>query len=463
MGIINRDIPAPPAWPPPREATRAADLLEYVHQRDPIGHRVHIALAMLHLLTLPLATMVKDLTLALLVAYALIRLPNTWRCYTPVLRDRLHWALFVWAAFFALTVVWSIDAVEGLTEVKAFRVIILPLALWPILDAAGLLIASLLAGVFAQNLVQFAQMLEVFGLKLMGADRARGLIHPIQTGAFNLAALTWYLAAMMRVPMGRDRRSMLMAAAIVVGAASAAAGLIFAGSRGSWAAGALVLPLAWLVLFVREPALRRRGLIVLAAGAAGLAIVLAAGGWRYIGERIDDTRRGFENVEADRDDPDRYTGSVGQRLMLAHWAWRFFTESPLYGHGAGSFRELSRETPEFRDMEIRWPNKADKDKFTPAHPHNAYLHMMVSAGVIGTILFLIVLTILIIRAWREPGDHLFRGAAIFVLLGWMLGTLFDCYTLNGHLFGLFAFIAAITMPRTQRTHRGDAESAEMEA
>jgi len=162
-------------------------------------------------------------------------------------------------------------------------------------------------------------------------------------------------------------------------------------------------------------------------------------------ERYEDARQDYLNAQ----DGD-YTGSVGQRIVMARWAWRFFEQSPLYGRGAGSFRELSRETPEFAELEARWPGRAEQDKFTPAHPHNAYLHLLASTGVIGALLFALTLGILLVRAWREPGNHLFAGAALFVLLGWMLGTLSDCYTLNGHLFGIFGLVMALTLPQVQR-------------
>jgi hypothetical protein len=34
----------------------------------------------------------------------------------------------------------------------------------------------------------------------------------------------------------------------------------------------------------------------------------------------------------------------------------------------------------------------------------------------------------------------------FVLLGWLIGTQFDCFNLNGHLFGLLGLVMACTLP-----------------
>jgi len=423
-------------------------LLQEARERDPVGHRLHVIFAMGYLATLPLANSVSDITFAIVVVCALVRLRSTWRCYVPLVRDRVLWLFLATAVMLGLSILWSDDGPEhatvvqeGLTELKAFRVILLPWALWPIVEAAPLLIAGFLVGVFGLDLVQFAQRLGLFGLELKGADRARGLIHPIQSGAFNLAALTWYLAALLSVKWAGDRKSIVLIAALVCGALAAVAGLLFSGSRGVWVAAMLILPVAWVVLAVRGDRLRRAIILLVPAGLA-LALVLALGGWRYAVDRFEDAQRDYRDAE--RGD---YTGSIGQRILMARWSWRFFAQSPLYGNGAGSFREMSKETPEFAEMESRWPGRAENDKFTPAHPHNAYLHMLTSTGVIGTSLFLSMLVLLMLRAWREPGSHLFCGGAVFVLLGWMIGTLSDCYTLNGLHFGLFALIVALTIPR----------------
>ena len=61
-------------------------------RRDPLGHRVHVVLAALHLFLLPLATAPKDVTFGLLLFYVLLRLPKTWRGYGTLLRAPVIWA-----------------------------------------------------------------------------------------------------------------------------------------------------------------------------------------------------------------------------------------------------------------------------------------------------------------------------------------------------------------------------------
>ena len=47
-------------------------------RRDPVGHHVQFALAVLYLFLLPLATAPKDVAFGALLVYALLRLPKTW-------------------------------------------------------------------------------------------------------------------------------------------------------------------------------------------------------------------------------------------------------------------------------------------------------------------------------------------------------------------------------------------------
>jgi O-antigen ligase len=428
------------------EELETARLLSDAKSRDPLGYRLHVAFAMLYLFVLPIATSAEGISFAILIVCALVRLRSTWPTYRALARDKVLWLFFITAVILGLSTLWIGDGIdresavdEGLTELKAFRVIALPLALWPVLEAAPFLIAAFLLGVFGLDLIQLAQRLNLFGLELQGADRARGLIHPIQSGAFNLAALTWYVAAILRVNPPRTSRGLLMVAGLTAGTLAATMGLIFAGSRGVWVAAIVALPLAWVIIALRAGRVRRAALLLLPAAAA-LALVLTAGGWRYALDRYEDARVDYRDAQAGD-----FTGSFGQRILMARWAWGFFLDSPIYGNGAGSFRELSRQTPEFAKLEERYPMRAENDKFTPAHPHNAYLHMLYATGILGGAVFALLLMLVAWRAWQERADHIFAGALFFVLLGWMIGTLSDCYTLNGHLFGLFGFIVALAL------------------
>lgn len=430
------------------QPTLTHDALADAQARDPLGHDVHTALAMAYLFLLPLTTAGKDICFALLLVYALLRLPKTLPCYGTFRRDRFTLAFGAWAVVHGLSILWSADVMEGLTELKAFRVILIPLLLWPVLDRVVWLIGAMLAGVFVMNLLQIAQVLGVFGLSLEGDGRARAGLQPIQTGAFNLAALTWYVSLFFRAHWRDMSRRRIVLPASLLGAAAAAFGVLACGSRGVWIAAVLTLPImvAWLGWRSRHSC-RVALAIIVATAIGGTGLWMVEGD--YVRDRIDSAREEYKRAgEGD------YTTSVGLRVLLWKWGWRFFEESPVYGIGAGSFRERAKASPEHAELAERWPGRVKHNRFARAHPHSTYLHVLSATGVLGAVPFLLTIGVLLLRTIRERRDHVFASASFFLLLGWLAGANADCYNLNGHLFGLFAFIAALAMPG-RAAPRGD--------
>lgn len=401
-------------------------------ERDPLGHRVHVALALTYLFTLPFATAPNAISFALLLGYALLRLPSTWRCHRPLGRMPILLALAGWVAWTALSIAWSSNPSQGADEIGAARVILLPLMLWPILDRVPLLIAAALAGVFAQNLVQGCQWLEILGLHPGEEGRLNGIIH--QTGEWCAAAVCWHLGATLTT---RGRVRWISLAAL----AAAAAGLVASGSRGPWFATALAAPACLLVVAVRRPAARRSALILL--GVSALALVAA---WplarRMIVPRVE---RAVHEVAAARESGD-YTTSVGLRLGLWTWAWRIYLGAPVVGTGAGSYQDELFDLPVYVALlERHRDDELVTNWLTRDHAHSTYLHTLATTGSVGGILLLLVVALAVHRAARDRPDHPWVDGTLFALVGWLIGAQFDCYHLNGHLFGLFAVFVAVTL------------------
>ncbi|MHC5024529.1 MAG: O-antigen ligase family protein [Planctomycetota bacterium] len=267
MGLLRTDVPRPTAWPPPRAPEAVREAWAYAPRRDPVGHEVHAAIAALHLLTLPLATAASSITFALLLLYACLRAPTTWRASMALVRSPMSWAMIAWAGWFALGLAWSDHPGQGLDELQAARALLLPVLLWPVLDRLPWLIAAALVGVSAQNLVQVAQMLELFGLAPEAGSRARGLIHPIQTGAWCVAAACWHVGAALTA---RGPLRWISLAGLVL----ALTGLAAAGSRGPWVAASVVGPASLLVIAWRRPPARRLALLILVA-----CVIAGAAAW----------------------------------------------------------------------------------------------------------------------------------------------------------------------------------------
>lgn len=446
----RQHIPSPSAWPPPPGTAAAQALLRAAREADPIGHRIHVLLAALYLATLPLATSGKDIGFALLAVCAIVRLPRTWRCYTPLFREPLLWVVLVWCAWQGIAIAWSGDPNEGFKSLRAFRVLATPWLLWPILDAIVLLIVAFLTGVVAANLVQVFQWLEWFGLRAAMNDRLRGLIHPIQLGMMCVTAMCFHLMLLLRLPFpgaGKWRKTLTIVALSVIGFCGAALGLVFSGSRGPWIAAAIAIPLLVTVTFIRRSTLRRRAGIVLIAG-----LMLAAAGWLagrdMIGQRLSDAREEYDRAVEEG----IVWTSTGLRLQLWEWAIDMWRSSPVVGIGAGEFETAERAHPEYADVvshprfrELVDEGSLPDDHLDRHHAHSTWLHVLACTGAIGLVLLTAVAVMALVRAWKDREDHLYTDAAFFALIAWLIGAQFDAFHLNGHMFGLFAFLIAIVL------------------
>jgi hypothetical protein len=75
------------------------------------------------------------------------------------------------------------------------------------------------------------------------------------------------------------------------------------------------------------------------------------------------------------------------------------------------------------------------------------LYLLSTTGIIGSLLFGAGVFTALRRAWRDPPNNLYADAAFFIMIGWIVGAQFDTYNLNGHLWGMFALLIALTMPK----------------
>jgi hypothetical protein len=400
-----------------------------------IAARIHVALACAYLFLLPLLTAPKDAALALLCIVAIARLGTTWRSYAAVARAPIVWLLFAWLVWHGLSIAWSSDVEQGLDEWRTFRVVLVPLVLWPGLDRVTWLIAAFLAGVAAHNIVQGMQLSHLFGLEPDKNGRLDGLIHAIQLGAMCASAMCWQLAAVLR---GSGPFRWLSLAGLLM----ALAGLIFTGSRGPWLAALVALPLTAIMIVSRGPSgISRRVVLAIASltlvGAVAAWIVAGPAVSQRISEAIDQSRAALSTGDFD--------SNVG--LRLANWMWsiRFFRDHPVIGIGAGSFQDSVRQTPEYRKLVEDEPD--DAEKFARDHAHSTYLQILSGQGLIGALVLASLLLLAIHQAWRDPDDHVYAVASLGALVSWIIGGLTDCYHLNGHTFGLLAMILAVTLPR----------------
>jgi len=220
---------------------------------------------------------------------------------------------------------------------------------------------------------------------------------------------------------------------------AAGAGLIATGSRGPWLAAAVGVLVTVGAIAIRRPD-RRARLGVLAL----LGVVAAGGAWVLGGSMI---KERFANLQRDvqtAEQKDDLITDTGIRVFRWTAAWRTFQADPIVGVGAGGFEAAARQQPEFKQAQIDRPKTARR--LVRGHAHSTYLHTLATTGAIGGVLLALVMLVTLRAAWRNRLDHPWADGSLGVLIAWLVGAQFDCYQLNGHYFGLFAFLAAVTLP-----------------
>ena len=100
----------------------------------------------------------------------------------------------------------------------------------------------------------------------------------------------------------------------------------------------------------------------------------------------------------------------GINLRLSAWgeAWRMFLTHPIVGIGVGTFDEVAYQLPGSHNLDFYragW------------HAHNALLHVLAEAGVIGLAAWIFLWFVIVralVRAWRMggPQQRLFSSAAL---------------------------------------------------
>lgn len=421
MTPLRQDALRPDAQPTSPNQTGLVDAWTECRRRDPIGHYFHTAFALLYVLLLPLATAPKDIAWAALVVTTVARLPRIHRCFKAPCRDRLIWLLLAWAAWHGISILWSADPAAGLDEWGAFRVVLTPLLLWPVLDHAALFIGAFLVGVVGANLVQLTQQFHWLGQKPCFNGRLDGWLHAVHTGAICAAAICWHLSAILK---GRRWLRWLS----LIGAAAAVAGLIRSGSRGPWLAIAATLPLGLLFVGLTTRRLRRAVLVIALVGVVGAGVAWIAAG-DFVTTRIDQATDDIRKAI----DGDFHT-DVGERLARWAGAWKVFVDSPLFGAGAGGFGHAIGDL---------WYSDVSPQGH---HAHSVYMQVLACTGLPGVLLLGGVVVMSVRRVCKRPSEHVYSIGTILVLSTWLIGAVFDAYHLNGNMFGLFTLIIALTLP-----------------
>jgi O-antigen ligase len=126
---------------------------------------------------------------------------------------------------------------------------------------------------------------------------------------------------------------------------------------------------------------------------------------------------------------DRNT-SVGMRLYMWDKAARMFLEKPIIGVGTGGFKKAIikyKDDPSLPDFE---------------QPHNSFLYMAASFGIIGIISLLWLFAVFLIKGWRSRNDVVGFSVLSFGLV-LIIGSLTDTQILSLATAKMFALLMGV--------------------
>ncbi len=420
---LFRDIPAPG----PDEPTSV--YIDWASRRDPTGHRVHLALGMLALFLIPLASTPATIGSTLLFGYTLLRAPTLWRTWQAFPRTPALIAVFALFVWLACSTSWSPDPEKGIRLLRGSRYLLLIPALVPLLAHRRLLLQALVAGIVLQCAAQFSGSWLGFDMNFGGFSEHGG-----HTGLWYSLPLGFLLFDPKSIPAGTVIRYVLFAA-IALGLVATQARSALAG-----AAGGLVIALVFERIFqIRRVAWGHSvAILICLIGLLGIVSITP------VGDRVTNAWDAMTTpYEGGRFNIDK-TRPLWWRLGIENWY-----EQPVLGAGLGSAESIiGSDNPEIRAIIAENPQNtsAARDDF-----HSTFVTVLVESGLIGFLILVGWMTLLLGSILRN------REMRLILLVGfiaWLGYSVFNTNLFSGRLVAFSCTLLALSMVRDLNTNTG---------
>lgn len=345
--------------------------------------------------------------------------------WTQLRGDPLFWIFqaFFWIVPFSL--LWTEDTQSGLKMAGRYGFFLLsPLYLTVARrELAPRCIAVFLAGCAMSEALAYYNWLQM----LHFPDWPRGIrvrkdledTAPFVDHILYAPILAWagYLAARQALSGALGRRiGYLLLTLATLG------NLVFSGGRAGQLAFLVLLVILAFQRLAKRPVAAALVSIALVGGIAALGYT----GNDYLRARVDETIR--ETSQSEKN----IATSTGQRFTFYANTLRLFAEHPLFGVGAGDFEQ------EYAQINKRH----SPDWMTTNNPHNQYLFVLTTTGVLGGAILLLAYFPPIL--WRRRQDALAQlrvGLAVFI--GFI--SLFEDYLWRSNTSLLFVLFAALLL------------------
>ncbi len=394
-----------------------------MHRRDAIGDKVHLGLALAGLVCLFGPVTMTEIAMIPMIVFFFIRVLNTFPVWIHGFGQPTILAALALVAWMFIALIWSPEPSQGLQEIGELRWIALMGFMFPVIEHRPKLIGAVCIGFVFGQTGQLLDAFDGFGVGPLASlvenhpGRIAGWWHPVVGADLLVAAMGMHLPA---ACAGKGRVRVLGVCGLLI----STVGVLATGTRGAWVAAVLLLVVGvLLVLRLRRVPIRR----VLLVAAIGLGVLFVAGLVLRdsIMIRVDETRQ--ELAEFNAGDFDSYSG---RRVRMAQLAADGFLAHPVAGVGTGGFEQWC----------------AQQDQPYGAHAHNSVLHTLATLGIVGALLWCLVLLVVLRAAWRWAVTDLADPYAMGPLLGivgLMFASISDSVHINAQSVALLGVLFAL--------------------
>ena len=407
-----------------RPATNAPfeSQIDWAARRDPIGHKVHLALALFALTLVPLSSTAASIGSTPLLIYALMRFPtirHTWRCLT---RNACWICLCLFFAWLAVSLAWSPDPQHGARLLRGARYLIIVPALLPLMRHANLLLAAVCTGVFIQNSAQIIEWMIHPRSATGGLDD-----HPGFTGLW----FTFCIGILLTASSGNTRQRLILQTSSII----PAIGIMLTTARSVLLGAALAIACLAIAKIVKRPGWKSiSAVLVLVMGALVYGVIAPESPML---KRIDAAISGFESRRnATLEDIPSYeeTRYIWWEIGLDH-----FRHSWLFGDGLGS-----AEVSITNDPRITVPTKSGVENTYLLRDdyHSSFVTCAAESGIIGLTLLITWLGLL---ACQLPNGRRIRAALAMALIGYLVFSVFNTTIFSGRVLCLPMVLIAFTI------------------
>lgn len=358
-----------------------------------------------------------------LFVFFLIRVINTFPIWIHGFGQPSVLVSIALLAWMGLALIWSEDRAQGLEEIGALRWLFAMGFLFPLIEKRIALIYAMCIGIAIGQIGQVLDAFDGFGVEPIAAlvenheGRIAGWWHPVVGGGILVAAMGMHMPAAL---WGTGKTRWIGIAGLTI----SAIGVLATGTRGAWGAAVLLCVVGVaLMLIVRRVPFKRVALV----GAIGAALVGVTGFVirDSIMIRIDETRAELREMETGD-----YSSYSGRRVRMAQEAINAFQSHPIQGVGTGAYESWC----------------ATQSQAYGAHAHNGALHILATLGIVGGLIWTMLVIVVLVNAYRwgvRPGASPYAMGPMLGIVGLVLASLTDCVQINAQSVALLGVLIGL--------------------